>query len=82
MSMISELRQRVRQSGKAEITADEYNQLQAEWIMRVGADELVEAEGFTVMKTMLEVFDIMGNPAQFRAALAAAVAKREFPTKQ
>ena len=36
----------------------------------------VEAEGFTVMKTMLEVFDIMANPAQFRSALAAAVAKR------
>lgn len=82
MNMISELRQRVRQSGKAEITAAEYDQLQAEWITRVGAEDLVEAQGFTVMKTMLEVFDIMSNPAQFRTALAAAVAKREPQTKQ
>lgn len=35
------------------------------------------SQGLTVLKTMLEIFDIMGNPAQFRAALAAAVAKRE-----
>lgn len=35
-----------------------------------------EAEGCTVLKTMLEVFDIMANPTQFRSALAAAVAKR------
>jgi hypothetical protein len=35
-----------------------------------------EAEGVVVLKTMLEVFDIMANPTQFRSALAAAVAKR------
>lgn len=34
---------------------------------------------FTVLKTMLEVYDTMGNPAQFRSALAAAVARREAP---
>lgn len=38
MNMISELRQRVRQFGKAEITAAEYNKLQVEWIMRTGID--------------------------------------------
>ena len=36
-----------------------------------------KAEGFTVLKAMLEVFDIMGDPVKFRAALAQAVAKRE-----
>lgn len=35
------------------------------------------AEGLAVLKTILEVFDIMNNPAQFRAALESAVAKRE-----
>lgn len=37
------------------------------------------ATGFGLLKTMLSVFDIMDNPAQFRSALAAAVAKREAP---
>ena len=36
-------------------------------------------EGLTVLKTMLEVFDIMADPARFRSALAAAVAKRTTP---
>ena len=44
MNMISTLRQRVIQSGKAEITAEEFDQLQAEWITRSGAAEMVEAE--------------------------------------
>ena len=44
MNMISTLRQRVRQNGKAEITAEEYDQLQAEWITRTGAEEMVAAE--------------------------------------
>ena len=77
MNMISQLRARVRQYGMAQISAAEYDQLQAEWITRAGADELIAAEGITVMKTMLRVFDTVGNPAQFRAALAAAVEKME-----
>lgn len=44
MNMISALRQRVREGGAATITIDEFNQLQAEWITRVGADEVVAAE--------------------------------------
>ena len=35
-----------------------------------------QEEGFAVLKAMLEVFDIMGDASRFRAALAAAVAKR------
>lgn len=37
---------------------------------------VADEEGFVVLKTMLEVFDIMADPEKFRAALAAAVAKR------
>ena len=44
MNMISTLRQRIRQNGKAEITAEEYDQLQTEWITRAGAEEMVAAE--------------------------------------
>ena len=82
MNMISQLRQRVQQSGKAEITPEEFDQLQAEWITRTGAADLVTAAGFTVLKTMLEVFDTMGNPAQFRFALAMAVVKRDTPNAE
>ena len=34
MNMISQFRQRVNKDGKAEITLEEFNQLQAEWIIR------------------------------------------------
>jgi len=44
MNMISELRQRVRNNGKAEITPEEFDRLQAEWITRTGAEDLVLAE--------------------------------------
>jgi len=77
MNMISQLRARISQSGKTEITVDEYNQLQSEWITRAGADELIAAEGLTVIRTVLRVFDTVGNPEQFRAALVAAVEKME-----
>lgn len=39
--MIIQLRQRIRQYGHATITPAEYDQLQAEWITRVGADDVV-----------------------------------------
>lgn len=35
MNMISQLRQRVANAGRAEISVEEFNQLQAEWIRRV-----------------------------------------------
>lgn len=44
MNMISKLRKRVQQEGKAEITPEEFDQLQAEWITRVGAEEMVLSE--------------------------------------
>jgi hypothetical protein len=34
MNMISQLRQRVSQNGEATLTLEEFNQLQAEWIIR------------------------------------------------
>lgn len=77
MNMISQLRQQILCMGNAVITPVMFDQLQAEWITRSGAEDLVAAEGLTVLKTMLSVYDITGNPAQFRAALAEAVAKRE-----
>ena len=62
--------------GTSHIPGCEIRELEARYRKRI------EAEGFTVLKTMLEVFDIMNNPAQFRSALAAAVAKRQPKTKQ
>ena len=44
MNMISQLRQRVRQNGQVTITAEEYDLLQTEWITRIGAEDMVEAE--------------------------------------
>jgi hypothetical protein len=43
MNMISLLRRRVKESGSTTIYPEEYDQLQAEWITRVGADDLVAA---------------------------------------
>lgn len=43
MNMISQLRQRIRQDGSATIAPAEYDQLQAEWITRVGAEDVVAA---------------------------------------
>lgn len=34
MNMISQLRQRVSQNGEAKLSLEEFNQLQAEWILR------------------------------------------------
>lgn len=36
MNMISQIRQRIRETGSATITPEEYDLLQAEWIKRVG----------------------------------------------
>lgn len=43
MNMISQLRQRLREDGQATITPAEYDQLQAEWITRAGAEDVVTA---------------------------------------
>ena len=43
MNMISQLRQRIRLDGSATITPAEYDQLQAEWITRAGAEGVVAA---------------------------------------
>lgn len=50
MNMISQLRQRVRQNGKAEITAEEYDQLQAEWITRAGITEALELQASLIQE--------------------------------
>lgn len=42
MNMISKLRQEIRAHGSTEIDAAEFDQLQAEWIRRVGAEEEIE----------------------------------------
>jgi len=42
MNMISQLRRKVGLIGWATITTDEFNQLQAEWIMRVPASEEID----------------------------------------
>ncbi len=39
MNMISQLRQRVQKEGKTEITLEEFNQLQGEWITRTKMEE-------------------------------------------
>lgn len=44
MNMISQIRQAVSAHGQIVIDAAAFNQLQAEWIMRAGADDLVKAE--------------------------------------
>jgi hypothetical protein len=44
MNMISQLRARIQEAGMTILTADEYNQLQREWITRTGAEDMVEAE--------------------------------------
>lgn len=43
MNIISQLRQRIRQDGQATITPAEYDQLQAEWIVRTGTEDVVAA---------------------------------------
>lgn len=40
LNMISTLRRRVAENGKAEISLEEYNQLQAEWITRAGIEAM------------------------------------------
>lgn len=42
--MISQLRARVQEAGLTILTADEFNQLQREWITRTGAEDMVAAE--------------------------------------
>lgn len=42
MNIISQLRQRIRENGKAEITISEFNQLQSEWIMRIPSDQEID----------------------------------------
>ncbi len=44
MNMISQIRHAVSANGQIVIDADAFNQLQAEWIKRVGAEDLVKAE--------------------------------------
>jgi hypothetical protein len=44
MNMISQLRARIQEAGMTILTADEYNQLQREWITRTGAEDMVAAE--------------------------------------
>ena len=44
MNMISQLRARIQEAGLTILTADEYNQLQREWITRTGAEDMVAAE--------------------------------------
>ena len=68
MNMISELRQRVRQCGKAEITAAEYNQLQTEWITRSGIDASAQYD------ITREAF-VANLEQQLAAALAAIKSK-------
>jgi len=68
MNMISELRQRVRQCGKAEITAAEYNQLQTEWITRSGIDASAQYD------ITREAF-VANLEQQLSAALAAIKSK-------
>lgn len=41
MNMISRLRHRVKQGGSTEITAEEFDQLQSEWITRTRCDDIV-----------------------------------------
>ncbi len=43
MNMISQLRATINIHGKAILSAEDYNQLQAEWIKRVGAEDMVTA---------------------------------------
>lgn len=38
MNMISQLRQRINAHGETTISIDEFNQLQAEWIQRIGSN--------------------------------------------
>ena len=44
MNMISELRHRITTTGLTILTADEFNQLQREWITQTGAEDMVSAE--------------------------------------
>ena len=44
MNMISQLRARIQEAGLTILTADEYNQLQREWITRTGAEDMAAAE--------------------------------------
>ena len=58
MNMISQLRQRVVKDGKTEITVEEFNQLQAEWITRtkMEKDELTASpvERLVIKQTFKE----------------------------
>jgi len=84
MNMISTLRQRIKQNGKAEITAKEYDQLQAEWIMRTGAEEMVLAEREACAKLCealpleMEEHKYPGNDERCLTAIAEAGCRGAF----
>jgi len=42
INMISKMRKVVKSNGIVSLTPDEFDQLQAEWITRVGADEIID----------------------------------------
>lgn len=54
MNMISQLRRKVQVNGTANISAEEFDQLQAEWITRAGitVDEAKAIKFPTMLRTM------------------------------
>ena len=73
MNMISELRMRIVKNGRATITAEEFDQLQTEWIMRTKAEYMVN--NLTVATNALQdiensPFDVEGYPSAKEAAIA------------
>lgn len=76
MNMISQLRQRVKANGMAEITQEEFDQLHAEWIMRVGAEDLVLAERDATIDKVLTGLRSENDTTQLRAIIVSVEAMR------
>ena len=58
MNMMSQIRKRVSETGDATISLDEYNQLQNEWITRVGIDNSSFQPMTTAPKDKQVVLDV------------------------
>lgn len=64
MNIISILRQRVLDEGRASINSDEYNQLQSEWITRVIPEHLLDEIVKKFAAEIIEAFADKDSPSE------------------
>lgn len=64
-NMISILRQRLLECGKATLSVDEFNQLQSEWITRTIPDDLLKAQQVIGIEKVVDTFGFDNLHAPF-----------------